>query len=72
MRKTRMLLTAAIVLAALPLAWAAGYKIDAAHTTVMFSIRHIFTDVQGKFQKFDGTIEYDPANAIVQIGRAHV
>lgn len=62
MRKTRTILAAALVLAALPLAWAGSYTIDAAHTTVLFSIRHIFTDVQGKFQKFDGSIQYDPAN----------
>ncbi len=62
MRTTRMFLAAALVLAVLAPAFAAGYKIDAAHTTVLFSIRHIFTDVQGKFQKFDGAIEYDPAN----------
>jgi polyisoprenoid-binding protein YceI len=62
MRTTRMFLAAALVLAVLAPAFAAGYKIDAAHTTVLFSIRHIFTDVQGKFQKFDGAIEYDPAS----------
>lgn len=64
MSKIRPTLVAAlVVLAALPLAWASSYKIDAAHTTVLFSIRHIFTDVQGKFTKFDGAITYDPANA---------
>jgi polyisoprenoid-binding protein YceI len=62
MRTTRMFLAAALVLAVLAPAFAAGYKIDAVHTTVLFSVRHIFTDVQGKFQKFDGAIEYDPAN----------
>ncbi len=52
----------AVLLAALPLAWASSYKIDTAHTTVLFSIRHLFTDVQGKFNKFEGKIEYDPEN----------
>ena len=42
------------------LSWAAVYKVDPDHTTVSFKIRHIFTKVQGVFNKFEGTVEYEP------------
>jgi polyisoprenoid-binding protein YceI len=29
---------------------------------VGFSVKHLFTRVQGRFDQFDGTIEFDPAN----------
>ena len=41
-------------------AWAATYNIDKDHTTVGFKIRHLFSWVQGTFNEFEGTIEYDP------------
>ncbi len=41
--------------------WADTYKVDKDHTSVSFKIRHIFSNVQGSFRDFDGTIEYDPA-----------
>ena len=41
---------------------AASFEVDAAHTTVGFSVRHLFTSVQGRFDEFDGKIEFDPAN----------
>ena len=40
-------------------AWAAVYKVDPDHTTVSFKIRHLFSNVQGQFNKFDGSIEYE-------------
>jgi polyisoprenoid-binding protein YceI len=42
-------------------AGAAGWKVDQPHTTVGFSIDHLFTSVQGRFDRFEGTIAYDPA-----------
>jgi len=48
-------------LLAVPHARAAQYKIDADHTTVGFRVRHLFTSVDGRFDKFDGTISFDPA-----------
>ena len=36
-------------------------KVDAVHSTVGFSIRHIFTQVHGRFTQFSGTILYDSA-----------
>lgn len=38
------------------------YKIDPAHSSVGFRIRHIFTQVPGEFTKFSGTITVDRDN----------
>lgn len=40
---------------------AARYNVDAAHTSVGFSIRHLFTATEGRFDRFEGTIEFDIA-----------
>ena len=37
------------------------YTFDKAHTTVGFQVRHIVTNVGGKFQDFAGTIQVDRA-----------
>src|SRR3989338_1839227 len=39
---------------------AATYTVDPDHTTVSFKIRHLFSNVQGDFKKFEGTIDYEP------------
>lgn len=39
---------------------AATYTIDADHTTVSFKIRHILSHVQGRFNQFEGSFDYDP------------
>jgi len=36
------------------------YKIDVAHSSVGFSIRHFFSKVPGQFKTFEGTIALDP------------
>ena len=43
-------------------AQAATWTIDQVHSSVGFTIRHIFSKVPGSFDKFSGTIEYDPSN----------
>ena len=43
-------------------AGAASYNVDAAHTSVSFKIRHLFTEVEGRFTDFSGTIEFDAAD----------
>ena len=55
--------------------WAAPYKVDKDHTSVSFKVRHLFSNVQGQFRDFDGTIEYDPdkpetwgAQGTIQVG----
>ena len=63
--RTKSLLASALVAATLMLsatAQAATWTIDPAHSSVGFSIRHIFSKVPGYFDKFTGTIDYDPAN----------
>jgi polyisoprenoid-binding protein YceI len=40
---------------------ATTYKVDSEHTSVTFTVRHLFTKVMGRFDKFDGKIVYDPA-----------
>lgn len=41
---------------------AAEYKIDPDHTTVAFRVRHLFTSVEGRFDKFEGKISFDAAD----------
>jgi polyisoprenoid-binding protein YceI len=40
---------------------AATWKVDRAHTNVGFAVSHLFTSVQGRFDRFSGIIEFDPA-----------
>jgi len=60
MRKRTLL--SALLLATLawgPTAGADTYRVDPAHTSVLFHVRHLFTSVTGRFERFDGTIDYD-------------
>lgn len=43
-----------------PRAWATSYTIDQDHTTVSFKIRHLFSFVQGTFDRFEGQFDYVP------------
>lgn len=65
MKHTHLALRLALAssLAALPAAAADVYTIDAAHTEVSFQIRHLVTNVRGRFTDFAGTIVFDKANA---------
>jgi polyisoprenoid-binding protein YceI len=38
------------------------YAIDKVHSTIGFQVRHLFSNVPGKFDDFTGTIQYDEAN----------
>lgn len=49
------------LLAALP-ASAETYTIDAGHSEVGFKIRHLVSNVRGRFNNFSGTINMDPKN----------
>jgi polyisoprenoid-binding protein YceI len=40
---------------------ATTYKVDPTHTSVTFLVRHLFTNVEGRFRTFDGEIVFDPA-----------
>jgi len=59
----------------LGLATAAGattWKVDQAHTTVGFNVSHLFTSVHGRFDRFEGSIVFDPAKPDAAIVRATV
>jgi polyisoprenoid-binding protein YceI len=62
----------ALVLGGAVSAHAEAWKIDESHTTVGFSVSHIFTSVQGRFDRFSGTIEYDSAKPSAAVVRATV
>lgn len=38
------------------------WTIDGAHSSVGFSVRHIFTQVTGTFDRVSGSVRFDPAN----------
>ncbi len=50
-----------------------AWTIDPAHTTVGFSARHMgLSTVRGRFTKFGGDVELDPANLTRTKGRAEI
>lgn len=62
MTRVRRWTMAACSILLLPgLAAATTYQVDPDHTTVGFKVRHLFTSVQGRFDRFEGTITFDPA-----------
>jgi polyisoprenoid-binding protein YceI len=68
MKARLAVLTAALAVASPTLA-ADTYQFDKSHTTVGFQVRHIVTNVGGKFQDFSGTIKVDrvtPQNSSVE------
>lgn len=69
--KMRGVLTVVLLLGLLlpGVAQAKRYKIDPDHTSVSFRVRHLFTPVKGRFDRFEGTIEFDatkPGDAKVE------
>ena len=57
--KARLAVLAAALAVASPALAADTYQFDKSHTTVGFQVRHIVTNVGGKFQDFSGTIQVD-------------
>jgi polyisoprenoid-binding protein YceI len=57
--KVRLAVLAAALAVASPTLAADTYQFDKSHTTVGFQVRHIVTNVGGKFQDFSGTIKVD-------------
>jgi polyisoprenoid-binding protein YceI len=49
-------------LAAVPSFAAEVYNVDPSHSEVSFQVRHLVTNVRGRFNDFKGTIHLDPAN----------
>lgn len=71
-RKLGIAALAALVLASAGVATAATetFAFDKAHSLIGFRIRHVLTKVEGRFQKYDGTIwldREDPATSKVEI-----
>ena len=65
--KTFMLVVAGVLLAGRVFA-ADMYKIDAAHSSIGFSAKHMMiSTVPGQFDQFDGTIAYAPNDATSKI-----
>ncbi len=52
----------AAFLASSAAASATTYKVDRDHTSITFRVRHLFTQVSGRFDRFDGKITFDPAH----------
>jgi polyisoprenoid-binding protein YceI len=56
---------------------AGTYTLDAAHTEIGFTVRHLMTKVRGTFQEFSGeivvkdTLETSTANVTVELGSVH-
>ncbi len=40
-------------------AYAADYKVDPAHSSVGFEVRHLVSNVQGQFRDYEGTFTFD-------------
>jgi polyisoprenoid-binding protein YceI len=49
-----------LLLPAIAAAEAVVYKADPVHSKIGFTIRHFVSEVDGRFNVFDGTIKYDP------------
>jgi polyisoprenoid-binding protein YceI len=63
MKKVSILtLLFALVIAHSALAAADTFVIDKAHSSMGFQVRHLFSNVPGKFTDFSGAIHYDEAN----------
>jgi len=60
MKALALLSAALLTVASLSPAVAADtYEFDPAHSTIGFRIRHLFSDVSGRFNKFSGKVVYD-------------
>jgi len=57
----RLFVLAMLTLAAVPALAADTLVIDRSHSEAGFQVRHLFTNVRGRFGAFEGTIAMDPA-----------
>ena len=62
MRRSVLLGLALASLLGAPSAWATTYKLDTDHSTVGFKIRHLFSNVQGAFDQYEGSFVYVPGH----------
>ena len=71
-RSATRLFTALLVFAFAHTAHATTWTVDPAHTTVGFTVSHLFTSVHGRFDRFDGTIEFDPDQPEAMVVRGSI
>lgn len=57
--KTPVLILAAALAAASPAIGAEDYAIDASHASVTFQVRHLVSQVTGRFNAFEGSVRID-------------
>jgi len=62
MKQFRNMFVLALWVATLPLFAADTYKIDKAHSSAEFKVRHMVGNVGGRFSDFSGTVNVDKAN----------
>lgn len=62
MKQFRSILISVVFLASLPLFAADTYTVDKMHSAAEFKIRHMVSQVGGKFDDFGGTVNVDRAN----------
>ncbi len=62
----------ALVLGLATTANATRWKVDGAHTTVSFSVSHLFTSVRGRFDRFEGSVEFNPAKPEATVVRGTI
>jgi len=69
----RKLLATAVLatLAALPLR-ADNFAVDPGHSEVSFQIRHLVSQVRGRFNEFSGTVQLDPKNLPASSVELHI
>jgi polyisoprenoid-binding protein YceI len=58
----RLALAVVVALGVSAAAQAQNYVIDPAHSSVLFTVHHLVGKVPGRFDKFEGTFSYDPAD----------
>ena len=64
MKQFRTLLFSTLFVAALPLMAADTFTVDKAHSAAEFKVRHMVSNVGGKFNDFAGTVNVDRANPV--------
>jgi polyisoprenoid-binding protein YceI len=60
MKPLRLILCVALVCSCATAQANETFKIDSAHSTIAFKVRHMLGTAKGHFSKFKGTIEVDP------------
>lgn len=59
MKRCILALALLAVMTAAPAAAAPQWKLDPPHCQVVFTVRHIFAPVTGRFRQFSGTVSFD-------------